>query len=66
MPNRHTTLVSRIDDITIIPVRTLVPHASDINVAATLDTILAAWRDLSDIIGRWRYSLNGTYMIIAR
>jgi hypothetical protein len=55
MPNRHTILVSMIIDIAMIPVRTLVPHASDINVAATLDTILAALRDLSDIIGRWRY-----------
>jgi hypothetical protein len=55
MPNRHTNLVSMFIDIAMIPVRTLVPHANEINVAATLDTILAALRDLSDIIGRWRY-----------
>lgn len=29
---------------------TFVPHASDINVAATLDTHLAVWRDFSDMI----------------
>lgn len=33
---------------------TLVPHANDMNVAATLDTILATLSDLSDTIARWR------------
>jgi len=34
---------------------TLVPHANDMNVAATLDTIRATLSDLSDTIARWRY-----------
>jgi hypothetical protein len=29
---------------------TLVPHAKEIHVAAILDTILARWRDFSDIL----------------
>jgi len=40
---------------------TLVPHARDIHVAATLDTILALWRDFSDIVieGLWEVRIKG-------
>jgi hypothetical protein len=53
-------------DRVMYSIRTLVPHASDINVAAILDTIRATLSDLSDIVGKLRYGEEEIYMIIAR
>jgi hypothetical protein len=48
-----------------------VPHAKDIHVAAILDTILARWRDFSDIVAGgsgWKFVKGGRFhfLIIAK